>query len=329
MHSLSHCALALHSRELPRWIQDLLASPPAEGTGVHPWLYRVACALKPWRDAESIEALLSATPHGTRRNLQREIREAIRNAKSDWQPGAPQPAHQFNPPASWPKRNDEMIEAILSEGYGESDLWEASPRRFEDESESNAQEMLAMLFPGNPLLCMGWQKDAFATRERDAWHRLKAPLQYIVPSPMSAPEGVTKDGKQSPKTNANTGPRRFLVIEFDFKPEACAADAHLAATGARHGLLHSRDLCACLLHHLATLAPLALVVWSGGKSLQGWCPVIGASEEAIRSLFGYACLIGADRATWTPSQFIRLPYGQRDNGKTQLPIYFDPSLLPL
>lgn len=318
----------LHSQELPRWIRDLLASPPAEGTGLHQWLYRAACALKPWRDDASTEALLSATTHGTQRNLQREIRDAIRNAKNGWQPGQASPSPSGRTPLAWPKRNDEMIEAILAEGYGESDLWEASPRRFEVESESTAEEMLSLLFPGNPLLCLGWRKDTFATREREAWKRSKAPLQFIVPSPMSAREGVTQDGKPSPKTNANTGPRRFLVIEFDFKPDASAADAHLAETAARHGLHHTRDLCACLLRHIATLAPLALVVWSGGKSLQGWFPVVGASHGTVHSLFHYACLIGADRATWTPSQFIRLPYGHRDNGKTQAPIYFNPSLLP-
>ncbi len=320
----------LHTQELPRWIRDLLAAPPCEGSGLHQWLFRAACALKPWRDDESIAHLLTAATHGTRRNLQREIREAVRDAKSNWKPGEKTPLMRCGAlPPSWPERNDEQIEAILTDGYGEGDLWEASPRRFEVESESDTGEMLAQLFPGNPLLCIGWRKDAFATREREAWKQFKPPLQFIVPSPMSEREGTTKDGKPSPKTNANTGPRRFLVIEFDFKPETCAADARLAAVGARHGLYHTRDLCACLLHHLATLAPLALVVWSGGKSLQGWFPVIGLPEQMPRDLFHRACLIGADRATWTPSQFIRVPYGQRDNGKIQIPIYFNPSLLPV
>lgn len=318
----------LQTQELPRWIRDLLSMPPAEGTGLHPWLFRCACALKPWRDDESTASLLTAATHGTRRNLQREIREAVRNARNDWKPGIPP---QVQCPAvadTWPKRNDEQIEAILADGYGEADLWEASPRRFECESESSAGEILALLFPGNPLLCIGWRKDAFATRERETWQRFKPPLQFIVPSPMTQPEGLTRNGKPSPKTNANTGPRRYLVIEFDFKPEACAADTRLAAIGARHGLHHTRDLCACLLRHLATLAPLALVVWSGGKSLQGWFPVIGQPEQVPRDLFRLACLIGADRATWTPSQFIRVPYGQRDNGNIQAPIYLNPSILP-
>jgi hypothetical protein len=328
MHTIPERSLALHTRELPRWILDLLATTPAEGTGVHQWLYRAACALKPWRDDENIKALLSATTQCVRRNLQRDIREAIRNAKSDWQPGTPQHTQQINPPASWPKRNDELIEAILSEGYGESDLWESSPHRFEDENESTAMEMLALLFPGDPLLCMGRDVRVFTTREREKWRSFGKPLQFIVPSPMSARVGITRDGKQSPRTITNTGPRRFLVIEFDFKPNDSTADAHLAEIGARHGLLHSRDLCACLLHRLAAFAPMALVVWSGGKSLHGWFPAINASEETLNLLFHYACLIGADRTTWTSSQFVRLPYGQRDNGKIQMPIYFNPFLLP-
>jgi hypothetical protein len=318
----------LQAQDLPRFLRDLLSAPPAEGTGLHQWLYRCACALKPWRDDESIVNLLAVATHGTRRNLQREIRDAVCNARNGWEPGMIPQIRSQGETKTWPKRNDEQIATILADGYGEADLWEASPRRFECESESTTGEMLALLFPGNPLLCIGWRKDAFATREREAWSRFKRPLQFIVPSPMSRPFGLTRDGKSSPKTNANTGPRRFLVIEFDFEPEKCVADARLSAIGARNGLHHTRDLCACLLRHLATFAPLALVVWSGGKSLQGWFPVIGQPEELGRDLFRRACLIGADRATWTPSQFIRVPYGLRDNGNIQAPIYFNPSLLP-
>ena len=51
-----------------------------------------------------------------------------------------------------------------------------------------------------------------------------------------------------------------------------------------------RDACASLLVHLSRYAPLALVVWSGGKSLQGW---FNATEE-LREFFEYACALGAD-----------------------------------
>jgi hypothetical protein len=113
---------------------------------------------------------------------------------------------------------------------------------------------------------------------------------------MSAVTGWTKDGRTSKHTLANTGPRRFLVCEFD----TGTADDHAA-----------------LLLHLATLAPLVCAVHSGGKSLHGWFYVHGMADERIERFFRYAVSLGADPATWTRSQFVRMPDGMRDNGKQQ------------
>ena len=113
---------------------------------------------------------------------------------------------------------------------------------------------------------------------------------------MCAVSGLTKDGRPSRHTLANTGPRRFLVCEFD----TGAADDH-----------------ASLLLHLATLAPLVCAVHSGGKSLHGWFYVHGQPEAKVERFFRYAVALGADPATWTRSQFVRMPDGTRDNGKRQ------------
>ena len=105
---------------------------------------------------------------------------------------------------------------------------------------------------------------------------------------------------------SNTGPRRFLVCEFD--------------TGAP-------DDHAALLLHLATRAPLVLAVHSGGKSLHGWFYCAGQAEEKLRRFMSYAVGIGADPATWTRSQFVRMPDGQRENGKRQVVYFFNPAPL--
>lgn len=42
----------------------------------------------------------------------------------------------------------------------------------------------------------------------------------------------------------------------------------------------------------------------------------------------YAISIGADPATWTRSQFVRMPDGTRDNGKLQRVHFFNPEVLP-
>ena len=40
-----------------------------------------------------------------------------------------------------------------------------------------------------------------------------------------------------------------------------------------------------------------------------------------------AVSLGADRATWTRSQFVRMPDGTRDNGNRQAVYFFNPEVL--
>ena len=128
-------------------------------------------------------------------------------------------------------------------------------------------------------------------------------MQLIVPSPMSATRGTTKEGRESAHCLDNTGPRRFLVVEFD---------------------KGSFDEHAALLWHLSDFAPLATAVHSGGKSLHGWFYCQGEPEDKLRRFMSYAESLGADRATWTRSQFVRMPGGTRDGGCRQSVFYFAP-----
>ena len=41
----------------------------------------------------------------------------------------------------------------------------------------------------------------------------------------------------------------------------------------------------------------------------------------------HAVALGADRATWTPSQFVRMPGGTRDNGRAQTIYFFNPGVV--
>ena len=141
---------------------------------------------------------------------------------------------------------------------------------------------------------------------RDVWRGLLAARQFIVPSPMSKVVGITKAGKPSKHSIDNTGPRRFLVIEFD------------EGTFDQH---------AAVLAHLARYAPLVLAVHSGRKSLHGWFYVSGQPEATVEKFFSYAVSLGADPQLWTRSQFVRLPDGRRDNGKRQEIVFFNPQPL--
>lgn len=149
---------------------------------------------------------------------------------------------------------------------------------------------------------------------------------------MNAIRGRTDDGTGpwSEHSLQNTGPRQYLVLEFDFIE--CAADgtdtiwAPLLRGWASDGIT-VQDACAALLMHLAKCAPLLLIVFSGGKSLHGWFPCAGADERQLRLWMADAVKLGACTSTWTRSQFIRMPDGTRENGDRQSIEYFNPGLL--
>lgn len=282
--------------ELPLFVRDLLASPPRRGGGLNLWLYKVARVLHPYRAPEHIEHLLAAATTGDFIKPGEIARAVERSAATAWQPG--QQATRSHVP-SWPSVNTEQREAIASSGFGLVELWESSPSRFDD-GESHADDVIDVLFPDNPLLCVGMSNSQFATRSREEWRGRLAATQLIVPSPMTVRYGQTQEGKQSEHCLENTGPRQFLVIEQD------SGDA---------------DEQAAVLLHLAERAPLALAVHSGSKSFHGWFMAAGQPEDRLRRFMCYAVSLGADPATWTRSQFVRTPGGTRDNGKPQT-VYF-------
>jgi hypothetical protein len=224
----------------------------------------------------------------------------------------------------WLGRDFELIESVTHTANGLVDLWEASPVRL-DSNKPKTDQLIDVLFPSNPLLCCGWTRHCFDTRIRTHWYKLHD-LQLIVPNPMTAPRGLTQRRQSSAHALTNTGTRRFLIVEFDFDAKNSAEEARLLA---RLGVdrRDERDLCAALLLHLAERAPLALAVYSGGKSLHGWFYCAGVSEEKVSRFFSYAISLGADPANWTRSQFTRMPDGMRDNGNRQTVYFFNPAVL--
>jgi hypothetical protein len=292
-------------KALPAWLDELAATPPRAGEGVHAWLFRVARQLHAHLPAGEIVRLLESQVMACGRHVPRaEIVAAVQNSIScAWQPSRKTAPTQTA--SKWPSLDAQRREVVIRDGGGLADLWEYSPVRIED-NRTRTEFVIDALFPGNPLLCCGKSNHEFDTRPREEWRRQLAKLQFIVPSPMSAVEGVTKEGKSSQHTLSNTGPRRFLVCEFD--------------TG-------TPDDHAALLIHLAGYAPFVLAVHSGGKSLHGWFYCAGAPDEKVEKFFRYAVSLGADRATWTKSQFVRMPDGTRDSGTRQTVFYFNPKLL--
>lgn len=289
--------------QLPRFVRDLLGSPPSRGGGLHNWLFRTARVLHPFRSQDEIIELLRSATAGEPVKAG-EIEDAVRNsADKAWQPQAR--ALQLRRQPAWSPLNADRRTEIIERSAGLSDLWELSPVPFEDD-EAHTEEIIDALFPGDPWLCCGLSNDQFKTRLRSDWCGTLAGQQLIVPSPMTGEWGVTKDGKKSHHTLANTGPRRFLVVEQD------------------QGFL---DEQAAIIVHLAQKAPLVLAVHSGSKSIHAWFFCEGRPEERLRRFMDYAVSLGADRATWTRSQFVRMPDGTRDNGNRQTVHYFNPEAI--
>lgn len=259
----------------------------------------------PWNEAElshKIKSALAKAPDKPRGHL---LGETPKPATLSRAPLA-------TPAPTWPARDAEAIRRILATGEGTADLFHCSP---DDPAGHNAEELIDSLFPGNPWLCVADDQRKAITERREALRGRLGELQFIVPNPMSGPTGKTQEGRKSARCLDNTGPRRFLVIECDFKPDDTEGRARPA------------DLCAGVILHLARFAPLVMAVHSAGKSVHGWFACAGQAETALRRFMNYAVTLGADRATWTRCQFVRMPEGQRANGGRQYLLFWNPTLL--
>lgn len=226
--------------------------------------------------------------------------------------------------ARWPVPDVDAIDKIVQQGGTLADLWESSSLRLES-NEAVTEKVIDSLFPGNPLLCCGWDFRRCQTQLRETWRGKLSEMQFIVPSPMKALKGKTVEGRSSSRSLENTGPRRFLVVEFDF--QKCKSPYRELLE--RHPKLEAVDLCAGLLLSLGGIVPLALVVHSGGKSLHGWFYCARQPESKIRELMRYAASLGADPATWTACQLVRMPDAMRENGRRQKVYFLNPGVVRL
>jgi hypothetical protein len=274
---------------------------PRHGEGIHKWLFCAARYLHALRQPEEIEELLSAITDGCDRPVpRREIADAVRNSQPcAWVPGGGQHGQPPRAEPAWPAFNEEEWREITRTCGGLVDLWEASPvcpNGFDD-----PEVVVDLLFPAGCLLCCGFTKEQFATATRAQWRGHLCTRPHLVPNPMSARRGRTQNGHMSAHSLANTGPRRFLVVEQD------------------RGTL---DEQAAVILHWAACAPLVLVVHSGRRSLHAWFYCAGQPEEKLRGCMEWFVRLGADSAGWGKSQFTRMPGARRSDTGVQQAVYF-------
>src|SRR5262249_37946350 len=102
-----------HATTLPRFVPDLLASPPRRGGGLNLWLYRDAGGVPLLSDPTEIMELLRGAPGGE--HVKRgEIERAVERSKvTACNPGQPPASAKAAP---WPKYNPEQREAVIASG---------------------------------------------------------------------------------------------------------------------------------------------------------------------------------------------------------------------
>ena len=119
------------------------------------------------------------------------------------------------------------------------------------------------------------------------------------------------------------------MIEFDMTPES-EFWGPLIQNWEKNGI-SIFDAQASLLIDLATnpalRVPLACVVHSANRSLQGWFYVNGFEDARVLPFFQRAVGLGADKLMWTRCQLVRLPGGLRETGKRQEVVYLNPAVI--
>ena len=340
MHAPVLCIRPTCLDRVPEWLETFLGTCPRSSNGVHQWLAAATHRTFAYLDSqEQVKVLRWAMRDCGRDPQPHEIEHTVENIRRKRAKGeANGSVYQ-----AWPPRAYEEIDQLVCQGITAAELRRRSPYRI---PRVSPWRWIKRLFPANSFLCLSREEprgtDAqgvpvFAriwdTRLRDGW-RYRGLKNYplIVPNVAKKCSGLTQDGRESTRCNEMFPARRFLTIEFDFSLRDRSGRnetewASWICKWEKRGR-STRDACAALLWHLREYAPLALVVWSAGKSLQGWFSARGEPEHHLRRFMEYAHGLGADRATWTRCQLVRTPEAVRANGNRQSVQYFDSDNLP-
>lgn len=273
-----------------------------EGDGLHTDIFAATCfLLERGYEAEQVFSVLRvcADQVGEREVPDRELRSAINYAVAKKIGGV-------SVSSRWSQSDPLFMAEVVKANPVDLERLRQNARSF----EQNPSFFLPGLFHDYELLCVAADTWTYSTILRDDACNVAKDyaLEFIVPSAMTSKTGLTVEGKESAHTKANTGSRVYLVVEFDQASKTDQIAFH---------------------KFLSRQAPLVLMLDSGGKSIHGWYLVEGWEEFKIQRLFDVACQLGADKKTWTPSQFIRMPGGRNNKYKTiQKVVYFSPVARP-
>lgn len=207
---------------------------------------------------------------------------------------------------------------------GSAGMYEQLVTKGKEFPQPSLERIIDRMYPGNPLLCRAAGSEVWArTAPRSTIRGVEKEFEWLVPSPMSKPMGLNKYGQPSHRCRDNSGPRRYIVIEFDLDSRF----KRLFPVWEKEGI-STWDVQVALLTHLATTGEPRgwpfMIVNSGGKSLHSWYSIGKRfSEDNALDLLSRAIAWGADHRADQPEQFFRFPGGTRKSEKSQLqPILF-------
>jgi len=309
---------------LDRYRTKLATLPASGGGGCHPALLGVASlGVMAGVSPEGVFRDLREQVHGTRPIPDREILDAVSKAADGAQAprrGVPRwrpPTYGHPSPRPLPRPFDAagFMAARLAEGdgYGEADIWEASPVRMETPpGPEDAAQLLVSLYAPDDRLFIGdtYGRTVKTAAEWVALFRAGRPIPpHIIPNPVTGMTAMTKDGRPSFRADACVKSFRFAVAEFD-------------------GMSREDQLR----FWWAVKLPVCALIDSGGKSLHAWIRVDGLNTAeqwtnvVENNLFArWLIPLGCDAACRNESRLSRLPgHFRAEKGKWQRILYLAP-----
>lgn len=284
-------------------------NPPVAGSGLHDWI--LDFTRKELAKGSSVETVREKAWKLTQRTgrrstiLRREIDDAVRGAEK-WLADHPHvKAFEGNGDRAvlhW----EEQEEAIGNEGICRpppANKWQLPVderliakilSRATPKLKPRTYFNLGELYAGyNFNICVAKEVNQPQARPlrfwQDRWSLWE--IQWMVPNPfLKCGEG------KGVKTDENAGERLWLIIEFD------------------RGTLEEQAKLLMWLDRTDAEWELAMIVFSGSRSLHGWFSCVDKSEQEIFKFFRQATRLGCDRSMRSSVQYTRMPLGW--NSKT-------------
>ena len=232
---------------------------------------------------------------------------------------------------NWPKPDGQRIAEATEHGRGFDDLPGRSPVPLNP--CHTPQHYLQALFDPDPKSYICTADGGPQTANTVPWEGFDPSWRpsLVVPSLMATIRGKKPNGETSRRCASMITKRLYLVLETDFRPDDPGATPTPIGEllKANPNLPTPKELSAGVAHQWLDLRwPVALILFSGGKSVHSWIATWAHDDDAEAArMFSHATALGADPALWTPCQPVRCPEGKREDGRDQPVLYIDPRFM--